>query len=121
MAGSQAGAIVGMEILKENLIARARARAEAQKLPARFEVADAEALPFPEESFDVVVSLIGAMFAPRPELWRSELLRVCVPGGTIAMANWTAAGFVGQMFKAIARFIAPAMCRRRCCGAMRTL
>ena len=71
-------------------------------------LADAEALPFPEESFDVVVSLIGAMFAPRPELVASELLRVCVPGGTIAMANWTAAGFVGQMFKAIARFIAPA-------------
>jgi SAM-dependent methyltransferase len=99
--------VTGVDIA-ENLIARARARAEAQKLPARFEVGDAEALPFPEESFDVIVSLIGAMFAPSPERVASELLRVCVPSGTIAMANWTAAGFVGQMFKAIARFIAPA-------------
>jgi SAM-dependent methyltransferase len=91
-----------------NLILRARERAAAEGLNARFEVADAEALPFTDASFDVVVSLIGAMFAPRPELVAGELLRVCVPGGTIAMANWTASGFVGQMFKAIARFIAPA-------------
>jgi SAM-dependent methyltransferase len=71
-------------------------------------VGDAEALPFPDASFDVVASLIGAMFAPRPERVAGELLRVCVPGGTIAMANWTAGGFIGQMFKAISRFIAPA-------------
>jgi SAM-dependent methyltransferase len=94
--------------IAENLIASARDRASAEQLRARFEVGDAEALPFPDGSFDVVVSLIGAMFAPRPELVAQELLRVCAPGGTIAMANWTAAGFVGQMFKAIARFIAPA-------------
>jgi SAM-dependent methyltransferase len=99
--------VTGVDIA-ENLIERARARAEAQKLPAQFEVGDAEALPFPDESFDVVVSLIGAMFAPRPELVASELLRVCVPGGTIAMANWTAGGFVGRMFKTISGFIAPA-------------
>ena len=91
-----------------NLIERARERAAAERLKARFEIADAEALPFQDASFDVVVSLIGAMFAPRPELVASELLRVCVPGGTIAMANWTASGFVGQMFKTIAQFIAPA-------------
>jgi SAM-dependent methyltransferase len=90
-----------------NLIERARERAAAERLNARFEVADAEALPFSDATFDVVVSLIGAMFAPRPELVAGELLRVCVPGGTIAMANWTASGFVGQMFKAIAKFIAP--------------
>lgn len=94
--------------IAENLIASARDRASAEQLRARFEVGDAEALPFPDGSFDVVVSLIGAMFAPRPELVAQELLRVCAPGGTIAMANWTASGFVGQMFKAIARFIAPA-------------
>jgi len=93
--------------IAENLIERARERAAAERLSARFEVGDAEALPFPDASFDVVVSLIGAMFAPRPELVARELLRVCVPGGTIAMANWTASGFVGQMFKTIARFIAP--------------
>jgi SAM-dependent methyltransferase len=94
--------------IAENLIERARERAAAERLTARFEVADAEALPFQDASFDVVVSLIGAMFAPRPELVAQEMLRVCAPGGTIAMANWTASGFVGQMFKAIARFIAPA-------------
>jgi SAM-dependent methyltransferase len=99
--------VTGVDIA-ENLIARAQARAKARKLPARFEVADAEALPFPDESFDVIVSLIGAMFAPNPERVTSELLRVSVPSGTIAMANWTAGGFVGQMFKAIARFISPA-------------
>jgi SAM-dependent methyltransferase len=68
---------------------------------------DAEALPFEDASFDVVISLIGAMFAPRPELVARELLRVCSPGGTIAMGNWTREGFVGQMFKSFAKFIAP--------------
>jgi SAM-dependent methyltransferase len=94
--------------IAENLIERARERATAERLKARFEVGDAEALQFQDASFDVVVSLIGAMFAPRPELVARELLRVCAPGGTIAMANWTSSGFVGQMFKTIARFIAPA-------------
>jgi ubiquinone/menaquinone biosynthesis C-methylase UbiE len=90
-----------------NLVERARARANAESLLAHFEEADAEALPFEDASFDVVVSLIGAMFAPRPDRVAEELLRVCSPGGTIAMANWTAEGFVGQMFKAISKFIAP--------------
>ena len=98
--------VTGVDIA-ENLIERANARADAEGIPAVFQVADAEALPFPEGSFDVVASLIGAMFAPQPDRVAAELLRVCVPGGTIAMANWTAAGFVGQMFKCIAQFIAP--------------
>ena len=68
---------------------------------------DAEALPFDDASFDVVASVVGAMFAPRPELVAKEMLRVCVPGGTIAMVNWTPQGFIGQMFKAVAKFIAP--------------
>lgn len=98
--------VTGVDVAS-NLVERARARAQAEGLRARFEEADAEALPFEDASFDVVVSLIGAMFAPRPELVAKELLRVCVPGGTIAMANWTPQGFVGQMFKTIAKFIAP--------------
>ena len=57
--------------------------------------------------FDAVISLIGAMFAPRPDLVAAELTRVCRPGGMIAMANWTPGGFIGQMFKAISRHIAP--------------
>jgi len=90
-----------------NLIQRAQARAKAEGLNARFSESDAEALPFEDGGFDVVTSLVGAMFAPRPELVARELLRVCSPGGTIAMGNWTPQGFVGQMFKTFAKFIAP--------------
>ena len=107
MASRDGFKTTGLDIA-ENLIERARERAAAERLNTHFEVGDAEDIPFPDASFDVVVSLIGAMFAPRPELVARELLRVCAPGGTIAMGNWTASGFVGQMFKAIARFIAPA-------------
>jgi SAM-dependent methyltransferase len=93
--------------IASNLIQRAQARAKAEGLNARFMEGDAEALPFEDASFDVVTSLVGAMFAPRPELVARELLRVCSPGGTIAMGNWTREGFVGQMFKTFAKFIAP--------------
>jgi len=98
--------VFGVDI-SPNAILRARTRAKAEGLRARFWEADAEALPFDDATFDVVVSLIGAMFAPRPDLVAHELLRVCAPGGTIAMGNWTAEGFVGQMFKTFAKFIAP--------------
>lgn len=98
--------VTGVDIAS-NLVERARVRTQAEGLQVRFEEADAEALPFEDESFDVVASLIGAMFAPRPELVAKELLRVCEPGGTIAMANWTPQGFIGQMFKAVSAFIAP--------------
>lgn len=98
--------VTGVDIAP-NLVHRAQARANAEGLNARFTEGDAEALPFEDASFDVVTSLIGAMFAPRPELVARELLRVCSPGGTIAMGNWTGEGFVGQMFKTFAKFIAP--------------
>ena len=98
--------VTGVDIAS-NLVERARMRAHAEGLSATFQEADAEALPFEDASFDVVVSLIGAMFAPRPDLVADELLRVCKPGGTIAMANWTPQGFVGQMFKTVSKFIAP--------------
>jgi len=90
--------------IAESLIVRARARAAAEQLSACFQVADAEDLPFSDGSFDIVVSLTGAMFSPRPRRVATELARVCAPGGTIAMANWTGAGFIGQMFKIISRF-----------------
>jgi SAM-dependent methyltransferase len=106
MAAKDGMEVTGVDIASI-LVERARARAQAEGLKARFEEADAEALPFDDASFDVVVSLIGAMFAPRPDHVAKELLRVCVPGGTIAMANWTPQGFVGQMFKCVAKFIAP--------------
>jgi SAM-dependent methyltransferase len=93
--------------LAPNLVQRANARAHAEGLNTRFLEGDAENLPFEDGDFDVVTSLVGAMFAPRPELVARELLRVCSPGGTIAMGNWTREGFIGQMFNTFAKFIAP--------------
>jgi 2-polyprenyl-3-methyl-5-hydroxy-6-metoxy-1,4-benzoquinol methylase len=90
-----------------NWLEDARERAAVEGLSIDFEEGDAEALPFADGQFDVVVSLVGAMFAPRPELVAAELTRVCRTGGMIAMANWTPGGFIGQMFKIIAGHIAP--------------
>ncbi|MBL8041772.1 MAG: class I SAM-dependent methyltransferase [Nitrospira sp.] len=98
--------VTGVDIAP-NWVERARARAQAEGLRVRFDQGDAEALPYADKSFDLVVSILGAMFAPRPDLVAQELLRVCVPGGTVAMANWTPQGFVGRMFKIVAKFIAP--------------
>jgi len=91
-----------------NWLELARTRAQAENLPIVFEEGDAESLPYANGEFDNVASIFGAMFAPRPELVAAEMTRVCRPGGMVAMANWTAAGFVGQMLKTIARYIAPA-------------
>ena len=89
------------------LIERARERAAAERLPARFEVGDCEAIAFPDRSFDVVISVFGSMFAPDQERAAGELLRVCRPGGKIALANWTPEGYWGQAFGLIARYRPP--------------
>jgi SAM-dependent methyltransferase len=94
--------------LAPNWIEQARARAAAEGLTAQFDEGDAEQLPYDDASFDVVVSLVGAMFAPRPERVAAELVRVCRPGGRIIMVNWTSSSFVGQLFKALARHVPPA-------------
>jgi ubiquinone/menaquinone biosynthesis C-methylase UbiE len=104
---ARAGARVAGVDLVANLIEQARARAAAENLTAEFRVGDAEDLPFPDASFDMVVSMYGAMFAPRPAVVAAELARVCRPGGKIAMANWTPEGFVGKSF-AITGRLAPA-------------
>ena len=104
---SRAGAKVTGVDIATNLIEQARARARAENLDARFEEGDAEMLPYPDGSFDIVLSLIGAMFAPRPELVAAELKRVCRPGGRIVMGNWTPTGFVGQMFKIHGKHVPP--------------
>ena len=106
MAAKDGMEVTGVDIAS-NSVERARERAQAEGVQARFEEGDAEALPFDDARFDVVASLIGAMFAPRPDLVAKELLRVCKQGGTIALANWTPQGFIGQMFKTISTFIAP--------------
>jgi ubiquinone/menaquinone biosynthesis C-methylase UbiE len=72
-----------------------------------FELADAEALPFPDASFDVVLSTFGVMFAPNQEQAAAEMLRVCRPGGRIGLANWTPESFAGQMFKLTSSFLPP--------------
>jgi SAM-dependent methyltransferase len=98
--------VTGVDIA-DNSIRAARERAQVEALPAEFDEGDAEALPYADASFDVVASIFGAMFAPRPDLVAQELVRVCRPGGTIAMANWTKTGFIGQMFALVSKFIAP--------------
>jgi len=104
---ARAGAAVTGVDIATNLLEQARGRAEAEGVSIRFEDGDAEQLPYPGASFDAVVSMFGVMFAPRPELSAAELLRVCRSGGTIALANWTPGGFIGQMFKLIGSHVAP--------------
>jgi ubiquinone/menaquinone biosynthesis C-methylase UbiE len=89
------------------LLDRAAERAAAERLDVAFQVADAEALPFEDGSFDAVLSTFGVMFTPDQERAASELARVCCPGGRIGLANWTPAGFVGQMFTILGRHIPP--------------
>ncbi|MCU1303305.1 MAG: Methyltransferase type 11 [Candidatus Sulfotelmatobacter sp.] len=96
---TRAGASVTGVDIAPNLLAQARERAAAENLDIHFEEGDAEELPFEKHSFDIVLSMFGAMFAPRPERVAAELLRVCKPGGLIAMANWTPEGFVGKSFQ----------------------
>src|SRR4029077_8045603 len=107
LIAARAGAKVTGCDIATNWIEQARTRAAAEGLQITFEEGDAESLPYQDAQFDAVVSMFGAMFAPRPELVAAELTRVCRPGGIIAMANWTAGGFIGQMFKTIAKHIAP--------------
>jgi SAM-dependent methyltransferase len=107
LIAARAGAQVTGCDIATNWLEKARARAAAEGLAIIFEEGDAESLPYEDGQFDTVVSLVGAMFAPRPDRVAVELTRVCRPGGRIAMANWTPGGFVGKMFQVIAKHIAP--------------
>jgi len=93
--------------IASNLISQARARAAAENLRIDFQEADAEALPFADSQFDLVVSMFGVMFAPRPEVAVAELRRVTRPGGQIALANWTPEGFIGKMFNIFKAHLPP--------------
>jgi len=90
------------------LLERGRERAAADRLPVTFQEADAEALPFADASFDVVLSTFGVMFTPNQAKAASELMRACRPGGKIGMANWTPESFIGQLFKTMGKYVAPA-------------
>ena len=91
-----------------SLLERGRARAEAEGLQVTFREADAEALPFADSSFDVVLSTFGVMFTPDQARAAREMLRVCRPGGRIGLANWTPASFIGELFKVLGRYLPPA-------------
>lgn len=107
LPAARAGAdVIGMD-LAPNLVEQARENARSAGINAKFDEGDAEALSYDDASFDAVVTMFGAMFAPRPELVAAELKRVCRPGGFIAMANWTPRGFIGQMFKTMSAHVTP--------------
>jgi len=89
------------------LLERGRRRAEAEGLDVTFETADAEALPYADASYDVVLSTFGVMFAPDHTASASQMLRVCRPGGRIGLASWTPGGFIGRMFKVVGAHVPP--------------
>lgn len=101
------GAEVVATDLTPELLAVGRAAAEAEGVELTWQTADAEALPFADADFDVVMSSIGVMFAPHHQLAADELLRVCRPGGTIGVLSWTPDGFIGQLFATMKPFAPP--------------
>ena len=107
LAAARRGAQVTATDYVDALLNLAKRRADAEGLPLRTQVADAEALPFEDASFDTVLSTFGVMFTPNPERAAAELLRVCRPAGRIGLANWAPEGFVGQMFKIVGQHVTP--------------
>ena len=107
LAAARRGADVTATDYVPSLLDLTRRRAAGEGLAIRTEHADAEALPYPDGSFDVVLSTFGVMFAPNQEQATAELVRACRPGGRIGLANWTPSGFIGQMFKTVGRHVPP--------------
>jgi SAM-dependent methyltransferase len=89
------------------LLERGRRRAEAEGFDVAFKVADAEDLPYPDASFNVVLSTFGVMFAPDHRQAAGEMMRVCRPGGRIGLASWTPTGFLGDLFRVVAGYVPP--------------
>jgi ubiquinone/menaquinone biosynthesis C-methylase UbiE len=102
-----AGGIVTASDLTPELFAAGRAIAAQRGVELEWVEADAEAMPFADDSFDTVLSCVGAMFAPHHQVTADELVRVVRPGGTIAMINWTPEGFIGQLFATMKPYAAP--------------
>jgi SAM-dependent methyltransferase len=107
LAAARRGCVVTSTDYVGDLLARGAERAKAERLNVAFQVADAEALPFADGQFDAVLSTFGVMFTPNHEKAAAELARVCRPGGRIGLANWTPAGFIGQLFKVLGRHVPP--------------
>jgi len=108
LAAARRGAVVTATDYVPELLELAAARAAADGVEMGTRVADAEALPCADRSWDAVLSTFGVMFAPRQEQTASELVRVCRPGGRIGLANWTPESFVAEMFRTVARHVPPA-------------
>ena len=107
IAAARLGAVVtGIDYVPA-LLERGRERAAAERVNIDFREGDAEEIPFPDESFDATLSVVGSMFAPDQTRAAAELARVTRPGGTIALASWTPDGFVGEMFRTIAAHVPP--------------
>lgn len=104
---ARAGARVSGIDIAPNLIAQARLEAQIAGCDIAFEVGDAEALPYGDGQFETTVTMFGAMFAYRPERAASELVRVTMRGGRVAMANWTSEGFIGSMLRAHTAIVPP--------------
>jgi ubiquinone/menaquinone biosynthesis C-methylase UbiE len=107
LAAARRGAKVTSTDYVGQLLDRGAERAAAEHLDVKFEVADAEALPFDDGSFDAVVSTFGVMFAPDQQRAAAELVRVCRSGGRIGLANWTPQSLVGQMFVTLGKYLPP--------------
>jgi len=107
LPAARRGAEVTASDLTPELLDAGRRRAEAEGLELDWVEADAEALPFEDASFDVVMSAIGAMFAPHHQAAADELLRVCRPGGTIGLLSWTPEGMIGSLFRTMKPFAPP--------------
>ena len=107
LAAARYGAeVTGVDYVPE-LLERGRARAAAEGAGVTFAEGDAEDLAFPDASFDAVLSALGVMFAPDQERAAAELVRVCRPGGTIGLVNWTPEGFIGQLLKTVSKHVPP--------------
>jgi len=98
--------VTGLDMMP-HLLAEARARAAREGLRIRFDEGFAETLPYPDGSFDVLVSMFGIMFSPLPATVASEMARVLKPGGRLALANWTASGFGGKISAVVGRYLPP--------------
>ena len=107
LAASRCGCEVVSVDYVPALLERGRERAAAEGLAVEFVEGDAQALPFPDAAFDAVISGVGVMFAPDQARSAEEMLRVCRPGGTIALANWTPEGFIGGLFRTISAHVPP--------------
>jgi ubiquinone/menaquinone biosynthesis C-methylase UbiE len=107
LAAARRGCAVTSTDYVGSLLERGAERARAERLDVAFQVADAEALPFDDASFDAVLSTFGVMFSPDQARAAAELARVCRPGGRIGLANWTPEGFIGQVFKTLGRHLPP--------------